>query len=361
MLKVQGLRKTFVAGKEGVKAIAGVDFEVKPGELFTLLGPSGCGKSTVLRCLAGLEQPEAGEISIGEDVVFSAEHGQFVPAERRDVAMVFQSYAIWPHMTVFGNVVYPLEGKMSKSMAREKVVSILQLVGMGDLIDRPAPQLSGGQQQRVALARALVKGAKLLLLDEPLSNLDAKMRIEMRFELKDLQRRTGITTIFVTHDQEEAIALSDRIAVMFRGRILEIGTPTTIYQRPQTLFTAEFMGACNLLSCSVLAMGESTGFVETALGKIRCTVHAQAREGAIFTIRPEHITVSKEPVFSQEGSNLFQGTVVSAMFLGKFFDCLMEVNSEQLRVQVPSSQHIAKEEKVYLYLPPELCYAMPKG
>ncbi len=231
MVEVKGLRKKFIAGHGEVRAVHGIDFRVERGQFFTLLGPSGCGKSTTLRCIAGLERPDEGEILIGDEVVYSSGRRTFVPPQRRDIAMVFQSYAIWPHMTVYGNVAYPLEGRMPKHEVQQKVARVLDIVGIGELTDRPATQLSGGQQQRVALARAIVKGAKVLLLDEPLSNLDAKMRAHMRSELRDLQKRIGITTIYVTHDQEEAMAVSDRIAILNRGRLIYDGSPQDLISR----------------------------------------------------------------------------------------------------------------------------------
>jgi len=214
MIRVQNLEKIFPSAKGEVRAMRGVSFEVGKGELFTLLGPSGCGKTTTLRCIAGLEQPLAGEISINDRTVFSAADGTFIGPEKRHIGMVFQSYAIWPHMTVFQNVAYPLAGAAGRNQIGERVTEILKRLSLGTLADRLAPNLSGGQQQRVALARALVAQPQVLLLDEPLSNLDAKLREQMRFELKALQESFKITTVYVTHDQEEALALSDRIGLM---------------------------------------------------------------------------------------------------------------------------------------------------
>ena len=225
MISVKDLVKTFPGAKGEVRALNGVSFEVGKGELFTLLGPSGCGKTTTLRCIAGLEQPVGGEIVINDRAVFRAADGTFVPPERRQIGMVFQSYAIWPHMTVFKNVAYPLAGGNGRDDVNQRVGSVLDRLSLGSLADRLAPNLSGGQQQRVALARALVAQPQVLLLDEPLSNLDAKLREQMRFELKSLQESFGITTVYVTHDQEEALALSDRIGLMHEGMLLEVGTP----------------------------------------------------------------------------------------------------------------------------------------
>src|ERR1700744_3125411 len=234
-------------------AVSGVDLRISEGEFVTLLGPSGCGKTTTLRMVAGLEQNTGGRISIGNAVVSDAARGLFVPAERRALGMVFQSYAIWPHMTVFDNVAYSLRGRrMGKPEMQERVLAALKLVEMENYADRPAPALSGGQQQRVAIARALVFEPALLLLDHPLSNLDARLRAQMGVEFRALQKRLGITSLYVTHDQEEAMMLSDRVVVMQAGRVLQIGTPEVIYQRPNSSAVASFFGSPNLLPATAV-------------------------------------------------------------------------------------------------------------
>src|SRR6478736_555836 len=218
-----------------LKAVDRVNLSVEHGEFVTLLGPSGCGKTTTLRMVAGLEQNTAGRISIGDRVVSDAAAGFFVPPDHRQLGMVFQSYAIWPHMTVFDNVAYPLRiRRRPRSEIRERVQAALRLVEMEGFADRPAPALSGGQQQRVAIARALVFEPEVLLLDEPLSNLDARLRAQMGDEFRSLQKRLGITTLYVTHDQDEAMALSDRVVLMRSGKILQVGPPQDIYQRPNS-------------------------------------------------------------------------------------------------------------------------------
>ena len=217
MLKVEGLWKTYTVDGGEIPAVRGVGFTVETGEFFTLLGPSGCGKSTTLRCIAGLEVPNSAEITLGEIDLFSSRQRRSVPIHKRNIGMVFQSYAIWPHMSVYDNVDFPLKVKGVPDR-REKVMRALELVGLHHLEDRSATDLSGGQQQRVAIARAIVMDVDLLLFDEPLSNLDSKLRIQMRFELRQLQKQLGITSIYVTHDQEEAMVLSDRVAVMDDGR-----------------------------------------------------------------------------------------------------------------------------------------------
>src|SRR5262245_58716071 len=235
-----------------VIAVNRVSMKVERGEFVTLLGPSGCGKTTTLRMVAGLEQNAAGRISIGDRVVSDAASGFFIPPDKRQLGMVFQSYAIWPHMTVFDNVAYPLRvRRRPKEEIRERVMRTLRLVEMEPYAERPAPALSGGQQQRVAIARALVFEPEVLLLDEPLSNLDTRLRTQMGDEFRSLQRRLGITSLYVTHDQEEAMALSDRVVVMQQGRILQIGAPEEIYQRPRSPAVAAFFGTPNILPANV--------------------------------------------------------------------------------------------------------------
>ena len=356
MIKVSGLKKYFHVEHDEVKAIDNVDFEVIEKEFFTLLGPSGSGKSTVLRCLAGLERPQAGEIAIGDKIVFSASKRIFLPPNERDISMVFQSYAIWPHMTTLGNVVYPLTGKIPKKDGKEKAMESLRMVGMEELADRPAPLLSGGQQQRVALARAIAKDAKVLLLDEPLSNLDAKLRQSMRTELRELQKRLGITAVYVTHDQEEALSMSDRISVVNEGKIIEVSPPLTIYQKPKSQFVANFIGLCNFFPGRIISHSDNgTGTAETEIGKIECLVGEKALNNVLIAIRPEYINVSKAPF--KENCNVFEGTVISRTFLGRIFDSIVEVANQQIRVEITSSQEVMEGEPIYLYFPPNFCVA----
>ena len=252
-LRIQNLHKKF----DRIVAVERMNLEIAEGEFFTLLGSSGCGKTTTLRMVGGLEKPDGGEIHLGGRCLVSSERKLFVKPEKRDMGMVFQSYALWPHMTVFENVVYPLRLRGVKGReAERKVADVLGLVGLAGLEDRPAPALSGGQQQRVALARALVFSPKVLLLDEPLSNLDAQLREEMRRELKALQRRVRITVIFVTHDQIEALSLSDRVAIMKFGRLEQVGTPEEVYYRPATPFVRDFLGKTFLVSGKVSAVSD---------------------------------------------------------------------------------------------------------
>ena len=247
MLTVSRLVKRYDTRRADAFAVRAVSFDVAPGEFFTLLGPSGCGKTTTLRSIAGLETPDSGEIAIDGVSVFSSANRTVVPVAKRDIAMVFQSYAIWPHMTVRENVAFPLEAMgVNGAEAKRRIESALSIVGLTAFADRPAPMLSGGQQQRVALARAIVKQAKVLLLDEPLSNLDAKLREQMRVELRDLQRRIGTTAIYVTHDQDEALSLSDRIAVMKDGAIVEQGEAEALFAAPKEPYTQALLAAAQV-------------------------------------------------------------------------------------------------------------------
>ncbi len=260
MIEVKSLVKIYEDGDNaGVKAVNDISFNVEEGRFYTLLGPSGCGKTTTLRCIAGLEKANGGEILVAGKKVFSALDGTFVPAYRRPIGMVFQSYAIWPHMTVFENVAFPLRvGKQRFSNADDserKSAAALAQVELGGYEERMATQLSGGQQQRLALARALVREPQVLLLDEPLSNLDAKLRERMRFELRELQRRLRITTLYVTHDQIEALSMSNVIAVMNSGVIVQEGAPRDIYLQPKTKFVANFIGSTNQMTGQVTKTG----------------------------------------------------------------------------------------------------------
>src|SRR5246127_1171546 len=265
-ISVQGLSKAF----GGERALHDVTFEVRDKEFLTLLGPSGCGKTTTLMSVAGFQRPDAGTITCGDRTFFEARGKVFLEAQDRNLGMVFQSYAIWPHLTVFGNVAFPLRiRRMRKDALRRRVRETLELVERAGYAGRYPHELSGGQQQRVALARALVYSPAVLLLDEPFSNLDAKLRERARAWLKHLQGELGLTTLFVTHDQDEALSLSDRIVVMNAGEVLQIGGPEDIYHRPRTRFVAEFLGHCNILDARTIAAASagSTELVLRANGK----------------------------------------------------------------------------------------------
>ncbi len=362
MVQIESLEKFFGEDKERVHVLKGISLEVPEGSLYTFLGPSGCGKTTTLRCVAGLERPESGKISIGGQTVFGSDDGVYVPTNRRPIGMVFQSYAIWPHMTVFENVAYPLTiHHRSKVEIKQKVGEVLKIVGLDGLEDRPAPKLSGGQQQRVAFARALVNEPQVMLLDEPLSNLDAKLREQMRFELKALQRRINITTIYVTHDQSEALAISDRIAVMHAGKLIEVGTPHELYSRPKRKFTATFLGLTNLIEGRVVELGSNSnaGRIETKKGVLSFMPASglAKNQAAVISIRPEHIRVHKEK--PQGLDNLVEGTVKEAVFMGDAYHCQVTVGDDLMRVHTHPFLAMSPGEKVYLHLDPSSCNGLP--
>ncbi len=360
MISVRELQKSFAGARGEVRALRGVSFEVGKGELFTLLGPSGCGKTTTLRCIAGLEQPLAGEILIDGRPVFSAANGTFVPPERRNIGMVFQSYAIWPHMTVFQNVAYPLAKEATRAEISERVTRILERLSLGPLADRLAPNLSGGQQQRVALARALVSKPQVLLLDEPLSNLDAKLREELRFEIKELTHRLGITTLYVTHDQTEALAMSDRIAVMLNGQILQEATPKELYLKPAAKFVAQFIGQVNFFEGTVAeSSGNGIGLVRTPQGDLRCYIPSSLPSGAraLVSVRPESFHVVRER--STNDLNVLEGKVDKFVFLGDFIDCQILMGEQPVRVKLPATSELSQGERVFLQFEPRACILIP--
>ena len=328
MLDVRSLTKSYASGKRGSSTPAGgvqdVSLSVQKGTFFTLLGPSGCGKTTTLRCIAGLELPDSGVISIDGATVFDDREGIVVPVNQRDIGMVFQSYAVWPHMTVFENVAFPLRvGRRNRVREAEiaaKVQAALRTVGLDGYGARSSTQLSGGQQQRLALARAIIHEPGLLLLDEPLSNLDVKLREEMRIELKRLQTEAGLTAIYVTHDQAEALAMSDTIAVMERGRVAQCGTPHEIYHTPASRFVAGFVGAANLVEADLLGPGRMSGFSAARLhdgSVIDCTRAAGLLPGPVCVcVRPEAIRLQADPASTGSPDNSLPGRVAARIFLG---------------------------------------------
>jgi iron(III) transport system ATP-binding protein len=359
VVRLQNIKKYFQTEWGQVAAIDNVSLELPPGQLLTLLGPSGCGKTTTLRCIAGLEKPDEGVIQIGNDVVFSSAQGIALPAYRRRIGMVFQSYAIWPHMKVFENVAFPLEGiGLDKKDIRRRVETALDLVGLLELAQRPAPQLSGGQQQRVALARALVAEPDVLLLDEPLCNLDAKLRVSMRSEIRALQQRLGITAIYVTHDQQEALAISDQVAVMSGGRVVEIGTPSELYERPKARFTAEFIGMANMLPVNgPLTRVEAGGWqANCAFGQVHlqdCDAQNASGHGLLLMIRPEHVQVSPGPIAG--AGNSWPARVQSVTFLGNFTECTLILNGHEILAQIAGMAALTAGQDVLLRFPPDKC------
>jgi iron(III) transport system ATP-binding protein len=347
-----------------VKAAQDVSIDVPEGHFFTLLGPSGCGKTTTLRSIAGLERPNAGEITVGDVVVYSAQRNIFVPPNQRGFGMVFQSYAIWPHMDVFTNTAFPLQvGKKKYSRAEidAKVMKVLAAVQLDHLRDREATKLSGGQQQRLALARALVMEPKLLLLDEPLSNLDAKLRELMRFELKRLQRELRITTVYVTHDQSEALALSHQIAVMNAGRIQQIGSPRDIYERPQTKFVADFVGTTNFVDGTVVAREAEDRYylIDTELGRLRSysVDTVQVGDKVVLSIRPEDVRLSQQAL--APGQNVIEGVVDQKVFLGESLDWRVLVGGRTLLSRTHPTIYTHIGETLWAHIDAAKCVAMP--
>ena len=353
-IEIRDLFKRF----KKIVAVNHVNLEVNEGEMLTLLGPSGCGKTTTLRCIAGLEKPEEGEIVIDGKPMLSA---GFVQPSKRGIGMVFQNYAVWPHMRVYNNIVYGLKlEKMARKQIQEKAKQVLELVGLKGLEERYPAQLSGGQQQRVALARALVRNPKVLLLDEPLSNLDAKLREELRFEIKSLVNRMGITSVYVTHDQSEAMVISDRIAVMDQGNVVQIGTPEEIYEKPANRFVADFIGTMNFMAGEVVQHLQNTDsvYVRTEFNeKMRCKTRSFTNTTpgtkVYASIRPEDVEIFSEPPRDRE--NLVKGTISHKAYLGNFLYLFVNVNGHMIRAQVPHYVPQNEGQDLYLFLDPEKC------
>lgn len=363
MVKVTNLVKTYHDGSDRVRAVDGTTFEVEEGTFYTLLGPSGCGKTTTLRCIAGLERPDDGEIEMAGMTVFSTRQNTFVPPYSRPIGMVFQSYAIWPHMTVFENVAFPLRAerrKLSKKVIRERVGAALEQVELEELHERSATRLSGGQQQRLALARALVREPSVLLLDEPLSNLDAKLREFMRIELRELQRRLRITTVYVTHDQIEALSMSNRVGVMKDGKIVQEGTPGEIYHSPTGQFVAEFIGSTNTFSGKLLNTQTEEGFsrFSCAIGELECITPKGVLEGneALLAVRPENVFLHRDKI---DQPNVLKGRVWSVMFLGEYLDCYVAVEGEFVRTRQHPSMDLRRGMDIWVELPVESCVLLP--
>ena len=353
-ISVRGLRKTFGEAT----ALKSVDFEVAEGEVISVLGPSGCGKTTTLRCIAGLEQGDSGQIYIKDKLVSDFATGHILSPDRRGIGMVFQSYAIWPHMTVAKNVGYPLiaQGKVAKDEIGPIVDRTLALVGMQEYASRPATNLSGGQQQRVALARALVSDPSVLLLDEPLSNLDAKLRDQTRFEVRQIQQRLGLTALYVTHDQSEAMAISDRIIVMNKGEIEQIGAPAEIYQRPVSAFVADFVGASNFLDVTRLGAAKN-GNVTVALAngdsfEVPALVDSDKFKVAL---RPQYCSVVAPDTPVMPGHNRLTGTIQRTTYFGERSEALVQAGNNELLVYLPIGTPFQSGAKVQIGFLPEHC------
>jgi iron(III) transport system ATP-binding protein len=353
-LDVRDLRKQFPTGRP---AVDGVSFDIPAGEIAVLLGPSGCGKTTTLRMVAGLEHPTAGEIRIGDMLVSAPEKGVLVPPRHRDIGMVFQSYAVWPHMTVRDNVIYPLRHrKIGGAEADRMVAETLELVGLKEYAARPVVALSGGQMQRVALARSLVYRPQLILLDEPLSNLDAKLRLRLRDDLRIILKQTGMTALYVTHDQAEAVVLGDRIGVMRDGKLLQLAPPHEIYNRPAELFVANFTGATNELAGTVVSNQGAHSLIDLGDGARIVALRLQPLEPgapARIAIRPENIAVGAKSETNTFAVSIldrrYQGTqtVYDVELLGRKVESLELGTAARFEPGTPNTA----------YLAPDVCWA----
>jgi iron(III) transport system ATP-binding protein len=357
MISIRNLKKFFRGHQRRIDALKGINLEVGEGEFCVLLGPSGCGKTTTLRCVAGLERPDGGEIEIGGKPVNSPARRIFVAAEKREIGMVFQSYAIWPHMNVFQNVAFPLtqgQKRISKSEAAEKVGNALKRVRLDGLEDRPATDLSGGQQQRVAMARAMVTDAKVLLMDEPLSNLDARLREQMRVELKKITKSIGVTTLYVTHDQAEALSLGDKVCVMNQGEILQTAEPNEIYARPINLFVAQFVGEMNFVKGTVTGARQ----VESLLGVVQVALPNGASIGSSVTlaIRPEHVSLQ---AVTDPTAGPVRGKVTSKNYLGDAALLEVEVNGVPLLAKLAGDSDISAGQPAAVDLPSHRWHVFP--
>jgi iron(III) transport system ATP-binding protein len=353
-IRIRGVTKRYYSEGKTINALDNVELTIPANQIFTLLGPSGCGKTTLLRCIVGLEAPDTGEISIGGEVAWSKEKNISIPPEKRGLGMVFQTYAIWPHMNVFDNVAYPLQVRnVDRNAIRERVRKTLQFVRLEGFENRPATKLSGGQQQRVALARALVAEPKVILFDEPLSNLDAKLREETRKELKAFLGKLKITAVYVTHDRVEALALSDTIAIMRAGQIVEVGTPQKIYFDADHQFVADFIGRANLVKARIRAQEKDRTIVDCGLGAIACQ-RRDFQVGADVTlcIRPEFIHVARG---EGSGENVVNGRVDSQVFVGEAYESEIRIGAELLLARIDPDANLKVGDPVNFRLDAAHC------
>ena len=360
-IHITNLNKTYFSEGKRIEALFNVELTIPANQIFTLLGPSGCGKTTLLRSIVGLEMPDTGEIRIGDELVFSKEKDVFVPPEKRGLSMVFQSYAIWPHMNVFDNVAYPLQTqKKPKDEIRKRVENTLRFVQLEGFENRPSTKLSGGQQQRVALARALIPEPKVILFDEPLSNLDAKLREETRKELREFLTKLKITAVYVTHDRIEALSLSDVIAVMREGRIVEIGTPKEIYFDSDRRFVADFIGRANLIEGAVSKVEVDGTIVETAIGPVTCARKKEVTPGdaVMICIRPEFIRVMGTT--PENEPNAFRGRMESLIFVGDSYEGEIRIGDILLFVRIEPTATVQEGEDVTLSFDPRHCSILLK-
>jgi len=358
-IKIRGLKKHFYSEGKVIKALDGVNLDIAANKIFTLLGPSGCGKTTLLRCIVGLETPDEGEIQIGDTIVWSTDKGIYVPTEKRQLGMVFQTYAIWPHMDVFNNVAYPLQNmKMPKSEIEKRVAKTLKFVQLEGFEKRPSTRLSGGQQQRVALARALVAEPKVILFDEPLSNLDAKLREETRKELKMFLGELGITAVYVTHDRVEALALSDTIGVMNAGNIVELGSPTKIYFDADHQFVADFIGRANLVTATIKEQQEENTIVDTPLGQISCHKRSfDPDDELVLCLRPEFIAFDNK---ESEYVNQIPAVIEQMTFVGEVYETEVVVGDQRLMTKLDPETKYKEGDKVNLSIKAEHCLLVSK-
>jgi len=358
-IRISGLSRHYYTEGKQIKALDNVDLTIPANKIFTLLGPSGCGKTTLLRCIVGLEVPDSGEIYIGNELVWSHKQKVFVPPEKRGLGMVFQTYAIWPHMDVFDNVAYPLKTNATPpAEIRQKVAKALQFVQLDGFENRPATKLSGGQQQRVALARALVAEPKVILFDEPLSNLDAKLREETRKELRNFLSELEITAIYVTHDRIEALALSDLIAVMRAGRIVEIGDPKKIYFHSDDQFVADFIGRANLIKGSVTRQDGQHALFASEIGSIKAlnTQNIAVGQEAMLCVRPEFIRLA--PRQEPEGQNAFSGKMETLIFIGEAYEGEIRVGGRLLTTTIEPTADISEGDTITISFDPDHCFLL---
>ncbi len=366
MIRVENLAKNFWSNREFVPAVQNIDFQVRNGQFYVLLGASGSGKTTILRCLAGLEVPDRGEIWIDGQLIYSVDKKIRVPAEERPIGMVFQSYALWPNMDVYGNIAFPLRHgrwRLSKGEIHKKVQGVLRALQLEDLIHRPITALSGGQQQRVALARALALEPKVLLMDEPLSNLDAKLRSELRVELKHLTRQLGITTVYVTHDQIEALILGDIVGVMHKGKIVQEGPGWEIYRSPRHLFVAQFLGEMNFIPGTIQSLTPEGCRVTTDLGELEACCPPSLTPGTPVVMGIKFEDIRLEAAAGEMGGlspNKLTGRIHERIFLGDCFLYHIGVDDHNFRVKMPIYIMLADQQRVCMTLPPDRCFAFPQ-
>ncbi|NCC63582.1 MAG: ABC transporter ATP-binding protein [Spirochaetia bacterium] len=355
-IQITGVKKYYHSEGKTIKALDGVNLTIPANKIFTLLGPSGCGKTTLLRSIVGLETPDEGEIRIGDTIVWSSEKNIDVPTEKRGLGMVFQTYAIWPHMDVFNNVAYPLQNmRLPKDEINRRVEKTLQFVQLEGFGNRPATRLSGGQQQRVALARALVAEPKVILFDEPLSNLDAKLREETRKELRNFLSKLAITAVYVTHDRIEALALSDQIGVMRAGNIIEIGEPKKIYFDSEHQFVADFIGRSNLLPVTIEEQGSDYTKVSSSIGNFMCAKREFSSDSEItLCIRPEFVDLIDEKE-KDNHQNTLVGTMHTMVFVGEVYESEIMVGDQQIMVKVDPDSKVKEGDEVVVSISADHC------